>query len=82
MKCFITSRRDLSKNIISFKEFFIDEKFGKVPVGWEVKRVADVSDDVLHVPEGMLAGQRRVLANYRDRVYCAHFCRSSDELLG
>lgn len=28
------------------EEFFIDEKFGKVPVGWEVKRVADVSDDV------------------------------------
>lgn len=28
------------------EEFFIDEKFGKVPVGWEVKRVDDVSDDV------------------------------------
>lgn len=28
------------------EEFYIDNKFGKVPVGWEVKRVDDVSDDV------------------------------------
>lgn len=28
------------------EEFYIDEKFGKVPVGWEVKRIDDVSDNV------------------------------------
>ncbi len=28
------------------EEFYIEEKFGKVPVGWEVKRIDDVSDDV------------------------------------
>lgn len=28
------------------EEFNIDEKFGKVPVGWEVKRIDDISDDV------------------------------------
>ena len=26
------------------EEFYIDEKFGKVPVGWEVKRVDEVSE--------------------------------------
>lgn len=26
------------------EEFYIDEKFGKVPVGWEVKRIDEISD--------------------------------------
>jgi type I restriction enzyme S subunit len=28
------------------EEFYIDEKFGKVPVGWEVKRIDEISDNV------------------------------------
>ena len=28
------------------EEFYTDEKFGKIPVGWEVKRIDDISDSV------------------------------------
>ena len=31
------------------EEFYIDEKFGKLPVGWEVKKVQDLS---IHVTDG------------------------------
>ena len=28
------------------EEFYTDEKFGKVPIGWDVKRIDEISDDV------------------------------------
>lgn len=31
------------------EEFYIDEKFGKVPIGWEVKRVDEVSERKIEV---------------------------------
>ena len=31
------------------KEFYIDEKFGKVPVGWEVKRIDEISERITDV---------------------------------
>ncbi len=31
------------------EEFYIDEKFGKVPVGWEVKRIDEISERITDV---------------------------------
>ena len=37
-------KKSLMQNLLTSDEFYIDEKFGKVPVGWEVKRIDEVFD--------------------------------------
>ena len=42
MQNLLTGRMKPDGNLRTEKEFYLDEKFGKVPVGWEVKKLKDV----------------------------------------
>ena len=44
MQNLVTGKMKPDGTIRTPEEFYIDEKFGKVPIGWEVKRVDEVSE--------------------------------------
>ena len=44
MQNLLTGRMKPDGTLRTEKEFYLDEKFGKVPVGWEVKRVKDFGE--------------------------------------
>ena len=40
------------------EEFYIDEKFGKVPVGWEVKKIREIAENLDNYRKPIKAGDR------------------------
>lgn len=49
MQNLLTGKMKLDGTFRTPEEFYIDEKFGKVPVGWEVKRIDEISERITDV---------------------------------